>query len=65
MSKRDIILLSASPNAGSGSAEGSDLQSDEDRGSDAWMEYHKKMEMLSSQADMRRNIFIGNNWFIV
>jgi hypothetical protein len=38
--------------------EGSGVQSEEDRGSDAWAKHDKERKRLTSEGDMRRNVFI-------
>jgi hypothetical protein len=42
MSNEDLVLLSASPDAGAGMVEGSGVQGEEDGGSDAWAKHHKR-----------------------
>jgi len=41
MSKEDLVLLSASPNAGAGTVEGSAFKA-RIGGSDAWAKHHKR-----------------------
>ena len=43
MSNEDLILLSASPDAGAGMVEGIGVQGEEDGGSDAWAK-HSQLE---------------------
>jgi hypothetical protein len=63
MSEKGLILLSASPITGAGTAEGSGVESEARRIGDQMhgRTLQKKMERLPSEADMRRNVFIGNN----
>ena len=49
----DLIFLSASPYAGGGTVEGSAF-----KGSDAWAKPGKEMKRLTSERDMRRNVFM-------
>jgi hypothetical protein len=60
ISDKDLILLSASPNAGVYTVEGSGIQGEEDE-SDMGETPEKKVERLTSAGDMRCNVFIGNN----
>ena len=60
ISDEDLILLSASPDAGARRVEGSGVQDEEDE-SDMDETPEKKVERLTSEGDMRCNVFIGNN----
>jgi hypothetical protein len=42
MSNKDLVLLSASPDAGAGMVEGSGVQGEEDEGLDVWAKYYKR-----------------------
>jgi hypothetical protein len=42
MSNKDLVLLSASPDAGAGMVEGSGVQGEEDKGLDVWAKYYKR-----------------------
>ena len=62
ISNEDLTLLSASPNAGARTVEGSGVQSEANEGVRCMGGItQKKMERLSSEADMRRIVFMGNN----
>jgi hypothetical protein len=60
ISDKDLILLSASPDAGARTVEGSGVQGEEDE-SHIGETPEKKVERLTSKGDMRCNVFIGNN----
>jgi hypothetical protein len=63
----DPILLSASPNAGAHPVEEAAFKARRMRGQmHRWNKVpQKKMEGLSAAVDMRRIVFIGNNWRII
>lgn len=62
ISNEDPTFLSASPNAGARTIKGSSVQSEANDGVRCMGGItQKRIETLSSEADMRRIVFIGNN----
>lgn len=55
-SERNLVLLSASPNAGAVVVERSGVEGEYDGETPK-----KKMKRLTSEGDVRRNVFTGNN----
>jgi hypothetical protein len=58
MSEEDLVLLSASPNAGAGTVEGRAFKA---RRIGDQIYGRKKMRILTSEGDIKHNVFMGNN----